>query len=107
MEELTKRQRTVSELSALINRDNLTLARLRGQLSSFQSSVNEARLVVADLRDAGVVVSEEDESDPDRLLAEIESSIGRVDANFVTGDLTPDVTNQIIWFLKKKVRTDP
>jgi hypothetical protein len=105
MEELTKRQRAVSEVSALINREYRALASLRSQLPNFQSSVDEAKGVLADLRDEGIVFSDDlDESDPDALLAEIDSSIGKVDANFVTGELTRDVADRVIAFLKTKVR---
>jgi hypothetical protein len=107
MEEYTKRQKAVSEVSALINRNHRALATYKSQIAQIQSKgvVEEVERVVEELSN-DVDTMESGELDPDILLEKIDACTARIDAKFITDDtvMTREIADRLIEFLKKKVR---
>lgn len=107
MEEYTKRQKAVSEVSALINRNHIAISTYKAQLSQIQSKgvVVDVKSVVDWLLSEGCSI-EQDEQDPDKLLEVIDGSIATIDEKFFTDDtlMTREIASRLIEFLRKKVR---
>jgi hypothetical protein len=96
----------VSEVSALINRNNRALTTHKSQLSQIQAK--GVIVEVQRLKDEMInhCKTEPDELDPDILLEAIDESLAIVNARFVTDDtvMTREIADRLIDFLKKKVR---